>query len=291
MAATIALEHLGEFVRGTWFLARKCSNVIDSYLSSLPASSEKEALIITLLRNTVSDLCCCLDALERGTERPLSNNLRMAFEDYCLGLQIQFDPKAYGLFLFDSQTQAKLLACFLAKFFWDKNTGTGILSGDAHFVRRRPESRFAACMPLHFDSQTQAKLLACFLAKFFWDKNTGTGILSGDAHFVRRRPESRFAACMPLHFDSQTQAKLLACFLAKIFWDKNTGTGILSGDAHFVRRRPESRFAACMPLHFDSQTQAKLLACFLAKFFWQKNMARTGIEPATQGFSVLCSTD
>lgn len=95
----IIQEHLGEFVEGTWILAQKCSNVIDSSLCSLPASSAKEAHIITLLRNTVSDLCCCLDVLERGAERTLVNNLRMTFEDYCLGLQVQFDPKAYHLFL------------------------------------------------------------------------------------------------------------------------------------------------------------------------------------------------
>jgi hypothetical protein len=59
--------------------------------------------------------------------------------------------------------------------------------------------------------------------------------------------------------------------------------GILSGE-HCVPRL-ESRFARLYGAHFDSQTEAKQLASFLAKFFG-KNLARTGIEPATQGFSV-----
>ena len=71
-------------------------------------------------------------------------------------------------------------------------------------------------------------------------------------------------------------------------------TGILSGGAADRRRRPSSRFAACQTAQFDSRRKQRLLLSF-----WPKknpanagfDLARTGIEPATQGFSVLCSTN
>ncbi len=64
------------------------------------------------------------------------------------------------------------------------------------------------------------------------------------------------------------------------------GTGILSGD--FVVPKAGS---PASELHFDSQTEATRVASFPAKKFLRNLLAGTGIEPATQGFSVLCSTD
>ena len=60
---------------------------------------EKRLISILILRNIISDLCCCLDSLERGGNRTITNNLRMAFEDYCCAIAIQWNPKAYSLFL------------------------------------------------------------------------------------------------------------------------------------------------------------------------------------------------
>ena len=61
---------------------------------------------------------------------------------------------------------------------------TGILSGEL-LARRRPESRFAACRPLHFDSQTEAKQLAFFRPIFLgkkygqnWNRTSDTRIFS-----------------------------------------------------------------------------------------------------------------
>ena len=91
-------EELAEFFEGVWSLAEKSSNVIDANLVRIKDKGEiLDSTIV--LRNIISDLCCCLDSLERGACRTIDNNLRMAFEDYCCALQLNVDPKAYGLFL------------------------------------------------------------------------------------------------------------------------------------------------------------------------------------------------
>lgn len=93
-------RELAEFLDGTWSLARKSSDVIDSCRVRIKTEG-KELDSTLVLRNIISDLYCCLDSLERGGCRTLLNNLRMAFEDYCLALQLHADPKAYTLFLKD----------------------------------------------------------------------------------------------------------------------------------------------------------------------------------------------
>ncbi len=91
-------RELAEFLDGTWSLARKSSDVIDSCRVRIKTEG-KELDSTLVLRNIISDLCCCLDSLERGGCRTIDNNLRMAFEDYCCALQLYADPKAYPLFL------------------------------------------------------------------------------------------------------------------------------------------------------------------------------------------------
>ena len=91
-------KHLGEFLEGTWSLARKSTDVIDTYRVRIKTEG-KELDSTLVLRNIISDLCCCLDSLERGGCRTIDNNLRMSFEDYCCALQLHADPKAYALFL------------------------------------------------------------------------------------------------------------------------------------------------------------------------------------------------
>ena len=91
-------EELAEFLNGTWILACKSSNVIDSCLGEIKTEC-KELDSTRILRNIISDLCCCLDSLERGGCRTIDNNLRMAFEDYCCAVQLYADPKAYSVFL------------------------------------------------------------------------------------------------------------------------------------------------------------------------------------------------
>lgn len=95
---TILYQSLGEFIDGTWALAQKSTDVIDTFRAEIPCEG-KELDTTLMLRNTISDLCSCLDALERGGDRTLQNNLRMAFEDFCLAVQLHWDTKAYDLFL------------------------------------------------------------------------------------------------------------------------------------------------------------------------------------------------
>ena len=52
-----------------------------------------------MLNNSISDLLCCLDSLERGHCRTIENNLRMIFEDYCCALHISKDENTYIRFL------------------------------------------------------------------------------------------------------------------------------------------------------------------------------------------------
>lgn len=91
-------QHLGEFLDGTWALARKITDIIDRFRAEIPFEG-KELDATLMLRNIISDLCSCLDGLERGGDRTVSNNLRMTFEDYCCAVQLHWDPKAYDLFV------------------------------------------------------------------------------------------------------------------------------------------------------------------------------------------------
>src|ERR1700685_3691311 len=83
----VLYKELAEFLDGTWSLAKRSSNVIDANLLRIKIEG-KELDSNIVLRNIISDLCCCLDSLERGGCRTIDNNLRMAFEDYCCALQL-----------------------------------------------------------------------------------------------------------------------------------------------------------------------------------------------------------
>lgn len=51
------------------------------------------------MRNAISNLYCCLDSLERGHDRTVTSNLRMAFEDYCYAIAIHWNAEYYSLFM------------------------------------------------------------------------------------------------------------------------------------------------------------------------------------------------
>ena len=90
-------EYLGDFTDDVWDFAHKSSSQIDQ---GIKLTTDKKTLdILLILRNSISDLLCCLDSLERGHDRTVDNNLRMAFEHYCIMLQIYEDKKAYARFL------------------------------------------------------------------------------------------------------------------------------------------------------------------------------------------------
>lgn len=75
-------NHMGQLVDDVWEVARICSQAID-HCFSMDGVLNKEKLIsmLLILRNTISDCCCCMDALERGHERTIFNNIRMILED------------------------------------------------------------------------------------------------------------------------------------------------------------------------------------------------------------------
>lgn len=129
-------ECLGEFIDGTWSLARKSCDIIDSYRAKIK-NEGKELDSTLILRNIISDLCCCLDSLERGSNRTVTNNLRMAFEDYCCAIQIQWDPKAYTLFLNEKLDVPKAIT-FAKKFregYGDFGEIYGKLSNISHHTK------------------------------------------------------------------------------------------------------------------------------------------------------------
>ena len=163
------------------------------------------------------------------------------------------------------QTKAKQFGfSFLPIFFGQKKLArTGI----------RASRRFARCIAPHFDSRRKPSSWLSFLPIFFGQKK------------LARTENPGFPPVRALHRASlrfQTKAKQLAFFLANFFWTKKIGQNWNPG---FPPVRALHRASLRFP------TKAKQLAFFLANFFWTKKLARTGIEPATQGFSVLCSTD
>ena len=75
-------KHIGQLVDDVWEVVRICSQVIDHCLRMDGVlNNEKLLSMLLILRNMVSDCCCCMDALERGHERTIFNNIRMILED------------------------------------------------------------------------------------------------------------------------------------------------------------------------------------------------------------------
>ena len=75
-------KHMGELVDEVWEVVRICSQVIDHCLGMDGVlNNEKLMSMLLISRNMISDCCCCMDALERGHERTIFNNIRMILED------------------------------------------------------------------------------------------------------------------------------------------------------------------------------------------------------------------
>lgn len=93
-------NHLKEFFEGSWCLAQISTKIIDRCLRTVEiAEDEKKTYLLVMLRNCISDICCCLDSLERGHQRTIDNNTRMIFEDFCCVVHINNDDKIYQKFL------------------------------------------------------------------------------------------------------------------------------------------------------------------------------------------------
>lgn len=89
-------EHLGELLDKTWEVIRVSSLVIDKCLQiEVVSENAKNINLLMMSRNLLSDCCCCLDALERGHERTILNNLRMILEDLCCIIEASENEKVY----------------------------------------------------------------------------------------------------------------------------------------------------------------------------------------------------
>lgn len=93
-------EHLKKFYEAAWELAQKGTNIIGKCLNIEEIGrNTKKYLLLVMLRNCISDLCCCLDSLERGHDRTVFNNIRMIFEDFCCVVHMNYDQKIFEKFL------------------------------------------------------------------------------------------------------------------------------------------------------------------------------------------------
>lgn len=93
-------QFLSEFYDGAWKLSQISSKVIDRCMNiNEIANDEKKIILLVMLRNCISDICCCLDSLERGHNRTVWNNFRMIFEDFCLILHIHYDEEVFNKFI------------------------------------------------------------------------------------------------------------------------------------------------------------------------------------------------
>lgn len=74
---------LGDDFENLWNFVSKCSECLNICLNKT-CYDEKKLYLIIMLRNLISDILCCLDAIERGHEQTVANNLRMTLEGFCL---------------------------------------------------------------------------------------------------------------------------------------------------------------------------------------------------------------
>jgi hypothetical protein len=75
-------KYMGQLIDDVWEVVRTCSQAVDHCLRMDGViNNEKLISMLLILRNMVSDCCCCMDSLERGHERTIFNNIRMILED------------------------------------------------------------------------------------------------------------------------------------------------------------------------------------------------------------------
>jgi hypothetical protein len=93
-------EFLNEFCQGGWKLAQTSSHLVQKCLNlDAIANDLQKYHVFLMLHNCISDLCCCLDSIERGHDRTVLNNLRMVFEDFCCALHISSSHLVYEKFI------------------------------------------------------------------------------------------------------------------------------------------------------------------------------------------------
>jgi len=127
-------EHLGDLVNKTWEVVRTSSLVIDMCLQvESILNNTKHIHLLLMSRNLLSDCCCCLDALERGHERTILNNLRMILEDLSCIIDSTENEKAYTE-LQNGKHQASKSIFFATKRYSTQGLGKlyGMLSKVSH---------------------------------------------------------------------------------------------------------------------------------------------------------------
>lgn len=129
-------EHLGDLLNKTWEVVRVSSAVIDKCLQVQSTSdNEKHIHLLMMGRNLLSDCCCCLDALERGYERTIFNNLRMILEDMCCIIEASEDEEVYTA-VQNGKHQASKSVSFAVKKYSTQGLGElyGMLSKVSHHM-------------------------------------------------------------------------------------------------------------------------------------------------------------
>lgn len=93
-------QYIGQVIDGVWEVMQICSQVTDRCLRIDGVAKDQELVsLILILRNMISDCCCCMDALERGHERTIFNNIRMILEDFGCVAHAKTDPEVLASLL------------------------------------------------------------------------------------------------------------------------------------------------------------------------------------------------
>jgi len=130
--------HMGKVIDGVWEVIRICSFIIDECLltGNVQKSLEKMSLL-HILRNMISDCCCCMDALERGHDRTVFNNIRMVFEDFSCVVHAKSDPAVLEKLLEGKYQASKSISFLRDKYPTHEFHKTyGILSRLSHHARK-----------------------------------------------------------------------------------------------------------------------------------------------------------
>ncbi len=87
-------EALGPDFENIWNLLEVYNKQINICVNK-SCNDEKRNLLMIMLWNSMSDIFCCMDALERGHEQTVFNNLRMILENFCFVFEITQDKTYY----------------------------------------------------------------------------------------------------------------------------------------------------------------------------------------------------
>ena len=128
--------HLGELVDDVWEVVRTGSKVIERCLNTdMATNSEKYLYLLLVLRNSLSDCCCCLDAVERGHDRTVYNNIRMILEDLSAAIHANGDEKILNEFC-NGNHQASNSITFAKKHYSNLGRIYGKLSEISHHSKK-----------------------------------------------------------------------------------------------------------------------------------------------------------